>query len=98
MDATGWMEMVCLYEKYIFKGSTRMWSNTTVEFLGVWEGSEQEFLKTYHFKYPNERLQIYKHKYKPLSRVLRERVESYMRTDPWFIQNSRNEKLDNLLS
>lgn len=98
MDATGWMEMVCLYEKYIFKGSTRMWSNTTVEFLGVWEGSEQEFLKTYHLKYPNERLQIYKHKYKPLSRALRERVETYMKIDPWFIQNSRNEKLDDLLS
>jgi hypothetical protein len=90
--------MIGLYDKYIFKGSTRMWSNTTVEFLGIWEGSEDEFLKTYHFKYPNERLQIYKHKYKPLSRALRERVESYMRTDPWFIQQNRNEKLDNLLS
>ena len=90
--------MIGLYGKYVFMGSTRMWSNTTVEFLGVWEGSEDEFLKAYHFKYPNERLQIYKHKYKPLSRALRERVESYMRTDPWFIQNSRNEKLDNLLS
>jgi len=90
--------MIGLYDKYIFKGSTRMWSNTTVEFLGIWEGSEDEFLKTYHFKYPNERLQIYKHKYKPLSRALRERVESYMRTDPWFIQINRNEKLDDLLS
>jgi len=42
--------MIGLYDKYIFKGSTRMWSNTTVEFLGIWEGSEDEFLKTYHFK------------------------------------------------
>jgi hypothetical protein len=69
-----------------------------VEFLGLWEGSEDEFLKTYHFKYPNERLQIYKHKYKPLSRALRERIERHMKADPWFIQNNRNEKLDNLLS
>ena len=90
--------MIGLYDKYIFKGSTRMWSDTTVEFLGVWEGSEDEFLKTYHFKYPNERLQIYKHKYKPLSRSLRERIERHMKADPWFIQNTRNEKLDDLLS
>lgn len=75
-----------------------MWSSETVEFLGLWEGSEDEFLKTYHFKYPNERLQIYKHKYKPLSRALRERIERHMKADPWFIQNSRNEKLDDLLS
>lgn len=90
--------MIGLYDKYIFKGSTRMWSNEIVEFLGIWEGSEDEFLKTYHFKYPNERLQIYKHKYKPLSRALRERIERHMKADPWFIQNTRNEKLDNLLS
>jgi len=90
--------MIGLYEKYVFKGSTRMWSNTTVEYLGIWEGSEQEFLQTYHLKYPNERLQIYRHKYKPLSRALRERIERFMTTDPWFIQINRNEKLDDLLS
>ena len=90
--------MIGLYEKYIFKGSTRMWSSETVEYLGVWGGSEQEFLQTYHFKYPNEKLQIYRHKYKPLSRALRERIERFMTTDPWFIQINRNEKLDDLLS
>jgi hypothetical protein len=91
-------EMIGLYGKYVFKGSTRMWSNTTVEYLGIWEGSEQEFLQTYHFKYPNERLQIYKHKYKPLSRALREKIDVFIKTDPWFIQQNRNEKLDDLLS
>ena len=90
--------MIGLYKKYVFKGSTRMWSSEIVEYLGVWEGSEQEFLQTYHLKYPNEKLQIYKHKYKPLSRALRERIERFMKTDPWFIQINRNEKLDNLLS
>ena len=90
--------MIGLYKKYVFKGSTRMWSSEIVEYLGVWEGSEQEFLQTYHLKYPNEKLQIYKHKHKPLSRALRERIERFMTTDPWFIQQNRNEKLDNLLS
>ena len=90
--------MIGLYGKHVFKGSTRMWSNTTVEYLGIWEGSEQEFLQTYHFKYPNERLQIYKHKYKPLSRALREKIDVFIKTDPWFIQQNRNEKLDDLLS
>ena len=91
-------EMIGLYDKYVFKGSKKMWSNFKLEYLGVWEGSEKEFLQTYHFKYPNERLQIYKHKYKPLSRDLRGQIENYMKTDPWFIQQNRIEKLDNLLS
>jgi hypothetical protein len=90
--------MIGLYEKYVFKGSTRMWSSEIVEYLGIWEGSEQEFLQTYHLKYPNEKLQIYRHKYKPLSRALRERIERFMTTDPLFIQINRNEKLDDLLS
>lgn len=90
--------MVCLYGKYIFKGISRMWSNHKLEYLGEWEGSEDEFFKQYHFKFPNEKLQIYKHKYKPLNRELRLRIEEYMRTDPYFIQINRSEKLDDLLS
>jgi hypothetical protein len=90
--------MIGLYGKYIFKGSTRMWHGKPIEFLGQWEGSEQEFLTTYHYDFPNEKLQIFRHKYKPLSRELRIQIEEYMRTDPWFIQISRDEKLDDLLS
>lgn len=90
--------MVCLYGKYIFKGSARMWHSHKLEYLGVWEDSEEEFLKIYHFKYPSEKLQIYKHKYKPLSRELRLRIEEYIKTDPYFIQITRSEKLDDLLS
>ena len=90
--------MIGLYGKYVFMGSNKMWHRHKLEYLGVWEGSDQEFLQTYHFKYPNERLQIYRHKYKPLSRDLRGQIENYMTTDPWFIQQNRNEKLDDLLS
>jgi hypothetical protein len=90
--------MISLYGKYVFKGSKKFWHNGRVEYLGVWEDSEEEFLKTYHFKYPNEQLQIYRHKYKPLSRDMRGQIENYMRTDPFFIQQKREEKLDDLLS
>lgn len=90
--------MVCLYGKYIFKGSSRMWHNHKIEFLGEWIGSEDDFFKTYHLKYPNEKLQIYKHKYKPLSRELRLRIEDYMKNDLYFIRINRNEKLDDLLT
>jgi hypothetical protein len=90
--------MIGLYGKYIFKGSTRMWHGKAVEFLGEWESSEQDFLKTYHYDFPNEKLQIFRHKYKPLSKELRRQIEEFMRTDPWFIQIIREEKLDNLLS
>ena len=90
--------MVCLYDKYIFKGTSRMWHNTKLEYLGTWEDSEEEFLKVYHLKYPSEKLQIFRHKFKPLSRELRGQIEQYMETDPYFIQISRNEKLDDLLS
>jgi len=90
--------MIGLYGKYIFKGSVKIWSNEKIEFLGVWESSVQEFLKTYHFIYPNEKLQIYKHKYKPLSRFMKQNIVNFMKNDPWFIQNIRQEKLKNLLS
>jgi len=89
--------MVALYDKWIFKGKKRFWGDRTLEFLGEWEGTEKEFLETYHKLYPNEKLEIYKHKYKPLSRDLRGQIELYMITDPVFIQLNREEKLNNLL-
>ena len=90
--------MIGLYGKHVFKGSKKFWHNNRVEYLGIWEDSHEEFLKTYHFKYPNEQLQIFRHKYKPLSRDLRGQIESYIKTDPFFIQINREDKLDNLLS
>jgi len=89
--------MIGLYKGHIFQGNNRMWTSHVVKFLGKWDGSDEVFLTTYHFKYPNEKIQIYLHKHKPLSRQFRSNIEQYMKTDPWFIQINRNEKLDNLL-
>jgi hypothetical protein len=89
--------MVALYERWVFKGINRMWRENKLEFLGEWLGSEQEFFEVYHKKYPNERLQIYKHKFKPLSRDLRLQIEDFMTKDPYFVQLNRDEKLNSLL-
>ena len=75
-----------------------MWSEHRVEFLGKWDGGDEDFLKSYHFEFPNEKLQIYLHKYKPLSRQFRSNIDQYMKRDPYFIQLIREENIDNLLS
>lgn len=75
-----------------------MWHNKKVEFFGEWESSEEDFFKTYHSDFPNEKLGIFKHKYRPITRDLRLQIEEYMKTDPWFIQVNRDKNLDNLLS
>jgi len=90
--------MVALYDRWVFKGINRMWRENKLEFLGEWLGSEQEFFEHYHKLFPNEKLQIFKHKSKPLSNDLRLQIESFMKTDTFFIELNRNEKIDNLLS
>lgn len=90
--------MIGLYRGHVFQGSNRMWNQVRTVYLGKWEGTDEEFLKTYHLDFPNEKLQIYLHKYKPLSRQFKANIEDYMRQDPYFIQINRSERLDNLLS
>ncbi len=90
--------MIGLYDGWVFQGSNRMWHNKTLEFLGPWEGSVEDFFKTYHKEYPNERLGVFKHKFKPLSKELRFQIEKYMKEDPFFVQLNRDERIDKLLS
>lgn len=90
--------MIGLYKGHVFQGTNKMWSDYKVNFLGKWEESNEVFLTTFHKLYPNEKLQIYLHKYKPLSRQFRINIEQFMRGDPYFIQLIREEKLKNLLS
>ena len=90
--------MIGLYKGHVFKGTNRMWSEHRIESLGKWDGTDEDFLKTYHFDFPNEKLQIYLHKYKPLSRQFRSNIDQYMKKDPYFIELDREEKLNDLLS
>lgn len=90
--------MIGLYKGHVFQGSNRMWNAGRTVCLGKWEGTDEEFLKVYHYDFPNEKLQIYLHKYKPLSRQFRANIEEYMKKDPYFIELNREEKLNNLLS
>lgn len=90
--------IVGLYERWIFRGSRRLWHGTKVEYLGSWEGSHKDFLHTFHLLYPNDEIQIYLHRYKPLSRELKVRILEFMKTDLEFLSERRNETLNNLLS
>lgn len=90
--------MIGLYRGHVFKGTSRMWSENRIEYLGKWDGSNEVFFKTYHNEFPNEKLQIYLHKYKPLSRTFKSNIEQYMKKDPYFIQLIREEQINNLLS
>ena len=90
--------MIGLYRGHVFQGTNKMWSEYRVKSLGKWDESDEEFLKTFHKLYPNEKLQIYLHKYKPLSRQFKNNIEEFMKKDPYFIQLIREEKLNNLLS
>ena len=90
--------MIGLYRGHVFKGTSRMWSENQIEYLGKWDGSYEFFFTTYHYKFPNEKLQIYLHKYKPLSRTFKANIEQYMKKDPYFIQLIREEQINNLLS
>ena len=85
-----------LQENLMFDSNDMITLNSTPK-VGIskrnWGTSEKEFLQTYHFKYPNERLQIFRDKYKPLSRDLRGQIESYMKNDPFFIDRQyQNQK------
>jgi len=90
--------MIGLYKGHVFQGTNKMWSEYRVKSLGRWDESDEEFLKTFHKLYPNEKLQIYLHKYKPLSRQFRSNIEIFMKEDPYFIQLNRDEQIKNLLS
>ena len=90
--------MIGLYKGHVFQGTNKMWSEYRVKSLGRWDESDEDFLKTFHKLYPNEKLQIYLHKYKPLYRQFRANIDQYMKKDPYFIQLDREEKLNNLLS
>jgi hypothetical protein len=90
--------MIGLYKGHVFQGNNRMWTSHIVKHLGEWDGSDEVFLTTYHLKFPNEKLQIYLHKYKPLSRQFKSNIETFMENDPYFIQIKRQEILNNLLS
>jgi hypothetical protein len=90
--------MIGLYKGHVFQGTNRMWQETRIVHLGKWDGTDEMFLTTYHYDFPNEKLQIYLHKYKPLSRQFRSNIEQYMKLDPYFIELNREEKLKDLLS
>jgi hypothetical protein len=90
--------MIGLYKGHVFQGNNRMWSETRIVHFGKWEGSDEDFFMTYHKDFPNEKLQIYLHKYKPLSRQFKANIEQYMKQDSYFIQINRDERLNNLLS
>lgn len=90
--------MIGLYKGHVFQGTNKMWSENRVKSLGKWNQSDEEFLKTFHKLYPNEKLQIYLHKYKPLSRQFRSNIEAFMKEDSYFIQLNRDEQIKNLLT
>ena len=90
--------MIGLYRGHVFQGTNRIWEETRIVYLGKWEGTDEMFFSTYHSDFPNEKLQIHLHKYKPLSRQFRANIEQYMKKDPYFIELNREEKLKDLLS
>jgi hypothetical protein len=90
--------MIGLYKGHVFQGSNKMWQEYRIVHLGKWDGSDEVFFTTYHHEFPNERLQIYLHKYKPLSRTFKANIDQYMKKDPYFIELNREEKLNDLLS
>jgi len=90
--------MIALYDGWVFKGTNRMWHNRKLEFLGPWDGSEEEFFKTYHKEFPNEKLAVFKHKFKPVSKELRSQIENYMKSEPFFIELNRDKRIDELFS
>jgi hypothetical protein len=89
--------MIGLYKGFIFKGQNKFWTFHIVDFLGEWEDTDEEFLKTYHKLYPNEKLQIYLNKFRPLSRKFKVSIEKYIEIDPYFIKLKRDEILKGLL-
>ena len=98
--------MIGLYDKWIFivkSQKSSYWrpelgTRFSIDFVDIWNGTQDEFINKYHKLYPNEQIQIFRHPRKSMSIVFRNSIEEWMKTSPEFKQYLRDSKIDELLS
>lgn len=91
--------MIGLYDKWIFKcKSTKLGARFSVDFIEVWNGTQDEFIQKYHKLFPNDQIHIFGHPKKPMSNVFRNSIEEWMKTSLELKQYLRDNRIDELLS
>jgi hypothetical protein len=91
--------MIGLYGKYVFKANTyKMVARFNIEFIGLWDGTHEEFISEYHKLYPNDQMHIFRHPKKSMSKSFRTSIEIYMENDPYFKRILRDERINDILS
>lgn len=67
-----------------------------LQFLDFFEGSDDDFFQFYKSQFPEHRLQIYKHKTKPLTRAIKDEILIIIK-EPLMQKNIRDYNLSKLL-
>ena len=91
--------MIGLYDKWIFIAkSQKMGRRFSIDFVDVWNGTQDDFIAKYHKLYPNEEIHIFRHPKKAMNGVFRQSIEEWMETSPVYKQYLRDFNIDELLS
>jgi len=91
--------MIGLYDKWIFIAkSQKMGRRFSIDFVDVWNGTQDDFIAKYHKLYPNGEIHIFRHPKKSMSSLFRQSIEEWMENSPVYKQYLRDDKIDELLS
>jgi hypothetical protein len=91
--------MIGLYDKWIFIAkSQKMGRRSSIDFVDVWNGTQDDFIAKYHKLYPNDEIHIFRHPKKSMSILFRQSIEEWMETSPVYKQYLRDFNIDELLS